>query len=83
MQGKLFLTAGTMAILFLAGYTVGNGLAHVSRYGPVIPASLFCIAWYFYLDKTKSDQKSSLTIFIEFLVSTLIGAFLVVSFGLA
>ena len=83
MQGKLFLTAGTIAILFLTGYAVGNGLAQVSRYGPVIPASLFCITWYFYLDKTKSDQKSSLTIFIEFVVSTLIGAFFVVSFGFA
>jgi hypothetical protein len=83
MPRKLFLTAGTMAILFLAGYAVGNGFAQVSRYGPVIPASLFCIAWYFYLDRTKSEEKSSLTIFIEYLVGTLIGAFLVVSFGLA
>jgi RsiW-degrading membrane proteinase PrsW (M82 family) len=83
MQAKLFLAAGTAAMLFLASYAVGYGLRQVSQYGPVIPASLFCIAWYFYLDKTKSDQKSSRTVFIEFLVGTLIGAFLAASFGLA
>lgn len=78
MQVKHLLT---FAVLLVAGYAIGYSVAQI-KYGPIIPAVAFVAAWYFYIDKTKDEKKSSWTQFVEFLVVALIGAFFVTWMGI-
>ena len=79
MLSTLFLLFVGGAFCFFIGEAIGHGLA--AHHAPIVTALIMGAIWAGYLYKYKDTPKSTLATFLEFIVSTVIGGFIVVILG--
>jgi hypothetical protein len=80
MPANIFLLFTGIAVCFYVGRIVGFQLGTHNL--SVLIGLIMCGIWYFYLFKQKDKAKDARSLFLEFLVTAVIGGYVVVAFGL-